>query len=147
MTRTALLLLASIAFAPPALAQGISRATPQREHLLETRYYNAAAGATTMGGFVLPSDRGFQASRITTWVNAAGGGGAGNTTFVVTDGTLTCTCTLTCAASASTGGKSVSCSGQCSFAPSAALQTNITASTCTTTQPTLLNVDTRGYWN
>jgi hypothetical protein len=38
------------------------------------------------------------------------------------------------------------CTGSCSFASGVTLTANIASSTCTTTQPTLLNVDFRGRW-
>jgi hypothetical protein len=130
-----------------ASAQGVARVRSQPETIFTTRFTSAAATATTTGMVVLKA--GFRVERVTTGVNVISGGGAGTTVFRASDGTNNCDCTMLCAgatvtASGSTGGKDIACTGSCSFAAGANVTTNIAASTCTTTQPTLLNVDFRG---
>lgn len=131
----------------PALAfsQGVARPAFPPELIFVARYINAVAAAGNVFGEVVIGARPFTIRRVTTRVSSAGGGGAGTTVFRATDGTNVCDCTMTCAASQSTGGKDVACSGACTFTPGASVATSIATAGCTTTQPTIQNVDFRGF--
>jgi hypothetical protein len=106
---------------------------------------NAAASAVTLGGHMLGAGQGFSLNSVTLYVSSVGGGGAGSTIVRVTDGTNTCDTTFLCTTTNSTGVKRVNGTGTagngCLFAASAAITYSITASTCTTTQPTIKNID------
>lgn len=116
---------------------------------LSSFYVNAAvpAGATTFGGTVLPA-RAFTALAVRFRNSTASGGGGGTTTFRVSDGTNNCDFAVNC--TGTTGNvniRQVTTAGTCAFAASATLTYSSTASTCTTTQPTVLGtVDVEGNW-
>jgi hypothetical protein len=130
----------------PSLAlAGVTRQRADHEALILSVRFGVAAAAQTNGGVVLPA-RVFSLDRVTTHVGSASGGGAGVTRFRATDGTNTCDCEMGCVASQSTGAKAVTCSGTCVFPPAAAVVFSINASTCTSTQPTIYNIDYRGTW-
>lgn len=139
--------IAALLVLAPSLAfgQGVSRARPPDEAMLFSRHMNTLASANPLQATALPL-RGFTVARVTTYVTVVSGGGAGSTTFRVSDGTNNCDCAMTCATSQSTGPKGLACTGTCSFAPSASLTLSISATTCTTTQPTIMTIDVRGYW-
>lgn len=137
-----------------------SVATPT-EHTLLTWFLNAAAATgacpatgTGCAGHLLPAQA-FTVTGITGFASVASGGGAANTVLTVTDGTNTCTVTIPCnsapPAGTSTAGlvRVAAANGAgtgCVYAASAALTVSITTAGCTTTQPTLRNIDLVGKW-
>lgn len=130
-------------------------------HTLLTWYFNAAAAtgacpATGTGcvGHVLPAQP-FTVTGITGYASVASGGGAANTVLTVTDGTNTCTVTIACnvappAGTSTAGALNVAAANGagtgCAFPASATLTASVTTAGCTTTQPTLRNLDLVGSW-
>jgi len=149
-------LLAALAILAPALAlgQGVAYKPLIPEHTLLSWHFNVAAATGTCpatgtgcAGHVLPA-RSFTVAGVATYVSVVSGGGAANTTIRVSDGSNNCDCNLACnTVTNSTGAKRATCTGTCTFAPGALLTVNVQTAGCTTTQPTLRNVDIVGKWN
>jgi len=128
-------------------AQGVTRGGPVKEVALFSIYQNSAGTttcpATRCWGVKLGPDA-WTVTGVSIYVSSASGGGAGTTIYRVSDGTSTCDCTFACADTGTTGGKRASCTGTCSFAGSSVLALTVGGSSCTTTQPTTLNVTVLG---
>jgi hypothetical protein len=115
-------------------------------HTLFSMYPNAALAVATYGGHHLP-DQAFTVTGVSFWVSSGSGGGIGNTTWRISDGSNNCDCSVACLDTTSAGAEaSASCSGDCAFAAAAKLSAAVQTAGCTTTQPTALNVDVRGIW-
>lgn len=131
------------------------------EFTLTTWWFNAAAAtgacpATGTGciAHILPA-RAFTVVGITSEASVASGGGAANTVITITDGTNTCTATIPCnqapPAGTSAAGpiRIATANGAgtgCVYAASATLTASVTTAGCTTSQPTLRNIDFLGKW-
>jgi hypothetical protein len=102
---------------------------------------------TSLGGYVLPSDRGATFAAFTTIVYSASGGGAGNSVVRISDGTNNCDATMPCTDSQSTTAKRYAMTGTCAFAAGAALSYSVTTAGCTTTQPSVRNITFVVKWN
>lgn len=125
----------------------IASVTP---HTLTSLELNVAAAAATYGGHILPP-RAFTVTGLTGYVSGVSGGGAGNTTWRVSDGTNNCDCNFPCQGGAGVGSNSTGAlrctpSGTCAFAASASLTVAVQTAGCTTTQPTIQNIDVEGNW-
>jgi hypothetical protein len=131
------------------------------EFTLISWWFNAAAAtgscpATGTGciGHKLPAQA-FTVTGVTAYASIASGGGAANTVLTITDGTNTCTATIPCnsappAGTSAAGLVRVSTANGagtgCVYAASAGLTFSVTTAGCTTTQPTLKNIDVVGKW-
>ncbi len=139
-----LILAAALAVLPVlSEAQSIIRPDAPTEKLLFSGFLNAAAAvATWCGGTV---DQSVTVTAVSGYNHVASGGGAGLTTWRVSDGTNNCDCSMLCTATAGIGAqRSAPCAGSCSFAPRAALLLSVTVAGCTTTQPSFKNIGALG---
>lgn len=137
-----------------AMAQGAQRpvrADPER--LVWSMSLNGVMSNTfALGGYVLPSGRGFTIETVIPVVYVLSGGGAGNTVVTITDGTNTCTVTMACASTGTTlGGRRLTAAAGagtgCSFAGGASLTASVTTAGCSTPQPAIRNIDFVGRWH
>lgn len=133
--------------------QGLARSALAPEETLFSWHINAATtGAcpntgSGCAGLKLPSDRGFRVTAVAGHVMTASGGGAGISTWRVSDGSNNCDCTVACSLTNTAGPqRAETCTGTCTFAPGSVVQLNLQASTCTTTQPTWKNIQVVGKW-
>ena len=122
------------------------------ENLLWTSYRNSGlSNGGTLGGRLLAT-RAFVVTAVNVSVASVGGGGAGTSVITITDGTNNCLVTMTCALSAANGRyrtgttAGLTLSGACTFAPGADVRATVTTAGCTTTQPTVNNIDVLGIW-
>lgn len=144
-------LVAMVVLLPLTASPSVSR--PVRDPP-EVTLYSFTSGLqalyVSIGGYVLPSARGFTITGMTVRVTTASGGGAGNTIWTVTDGTNTCTVTMPCATSQSTGSyRFAAANGSgtgCVYAPGASLSASVSTAGCTTTQPTIGTFAVLGSW-
>jgi hypothetical protein len=139
---------ALLAFIPSLALAGVTRAAAREEALLLSRHVATAVAAATYNGIALAHP--FQVTRVTVFHTGNSGGGAGSTTFRLADGTNTCDCAILCTATASgangtSAAKSIPCTGSCSFPGGALVNLSVSATTCTTTQPSVASIDVRGY--
>ncbi len=150
-------LLAVLAFLPVlvlsggAFGQGIEVSRPTPEVNLMSFWPNVGmtGPGLQLGGHL--ANRPFRITAVTGYVSTVSGGGAGNTVWTFTDGTNTCTATLACTTSASLVAfrvQAVNGAGTgCSYAALVPITVSVSTAGCTTTQPTVRNLDTVGYWN
>lgn len=132
--RSLVVILALALYAPAVSAGGVTRPTHDEQVILSTTI-NGAVSAATWTGRTLA-----QPVVVTGMVavqSIASGGGAGSTTFRVSDGTNHCDAVLPCTTSGTTGVRVLTVSGTCSFAAGVTLTLAVSASGCTTTQPTI----------
>jgi hypothetical protein len=112
----------------------------------------ALASAAPLGGYTLPTGRGYTVTAITLVTAAASGGGAGNTVITLTDGTNTCTVTATCASTQPAAPVSLRIAAAhgtgagCAFPASASVTASVTTAGCTTTQPGIRYLSFVGNW-
>lgn len=138
---------AAILSIPCVTAAAVTRHKAEGERPLITALRNAVLSASAgLGNYNLPATEGFRVTQVSTRVNIASGGGAGNTVVRISDGIQDCDATLTCAASQTTGNKQFTLSGTCFFSPGALLQATVVTAGCTTTQPSVVMLVVAGYW-
>jgi hypothetical protein len=132
--------LAALLLPVAAAAQGLKPGDGYRPDVVFTfSNPSIAIGAVTYQVFVAPWPATVQ--RLHVMVGVASGGGAGSTVFRVSDGTNHCDATLLCTDSAVPNTpRTLTPTGSCIFARGATLSFSVTATTCTTTQPTVRGV-------
>jgi len=103
---------------------------------------------------ILPAQA-FTFTAITAEASVASGGGAANTVITCTDATNTCTFTIPCNSAPPNGTSSAgpirisAANGAgtgCVYAASASLTCSVTTAGCTTTQPTMHDIQFKGTW-
>lgn len=145
--RTCLAALALFALALPAHGN-VTRTKVIPEDVIVLGFRGAALTASlNLGGRSLPASRGATITAIDMHVYTGGGGGAGTTVVRVTDGTNNCDATFACATTNAAGVPRVAPSGTCSFAAGAQLRMSVTATGCTSTQPSVTTISALGAWN
>lgn len=140
-----------LAFLPAvAFGGGVQRVLPADPERTLWSFTVALSSSADLGGYKLPTERGFTIEGVTIKVSTLSGGGAGNTVITITDGTNTCTATFTCATTQAAGPhRAVMANGAgtgCAYPAGAAISASVTTAGCTTTQPTARTIEFVGDW-